>query len=51
MFSLKRLYYKVATFEPELREYVSFTTSYYGCTTKLRLEPERFVYYGCTTKL
>ena len=39
------------TFEPELREYVSFTTSYYGCNTKLRLETERFLYYGCTTKL
>ena len=47
-----RLYYKVATFEPELREHVSFTTAVLqSCDFQARAPGARFLYYGCTTKL
>ena len=48
-FPLLRLRYKVATFEPELRQHVSFTTA--GATCRARAPGARFLYYGCTTKL
>ena len=52
MFSLLRLYYKVATFEPELREHVSFTTAVLqSCDFRARAPGVCFLYYGCTTKL
>ena len=51
-FSLLRLYYKVATFEPELREYVFFTTAVLqSCDVRAGAPGVRFLYYGCTTKL
>ena len=51
-FPLLRLYYKVATFEPELREHVSFTTAVLqSCDFRARAPGARFLYYGCTTKL
>ena len=51
-FSLLRLYYKVATFEPQLREYVFFTTVVpQSCEFQAGAPGVRFLYYGCTTKL
>ena len=51
-FSVLRLYYKVATFEPELREYVSFATAVLqSCDFRARAPGVRFLCYGCTTKL
>ena len=51
-FPLLRLYYKVATFEPELREHVSFTTAVLqSCDFRARAPGVCFLYYGCTTKL
>ena len=51
-FPLLRLYYKVATFEPELREHVSFTTvALQSCDFRARTPGVRFLYYGCATKL
>ena len=65
--SLLRLYYKVATFEPELREYVFCTTAVLqsceirarflttdalqSCDFRAGAPGVRLRYYGCTTKL
>ena len=49
---LLRLYYKVATFAPELREYDSFTTLVLqSCDFRAGAPGVRFLYYACTTKL
>ena len=49
-FPLLRLYYKLATFEPELREHVSYTTAVLQrCDFRARAPGARFPYYGCTT--
>ena len=51
-FPLLRVYYKVATFEPELRECVSFTTRVLqSCDFRAGAPGVRFLYYACTTKL
>ena len=51
-FPLLRLCYKVATFEPELRESVSLTTAVLeSCDFRAGAPGVRFLYYGCTTKL
>ena len=47
-----RLCYKVVTFEPELREYVFFTTAVLqSCHFRARTSGVRLLHYGCATKL